>query len=295
MTATADQVLAVAAGEIGYYVPPGRRTKYGEWYGLPAGQWCAMFVSWCAARAGAQGIIPRHAYTPSGAQWFRDRGRWGVGVSGVQRGDVVYFDFPGEPDRISHVGLVESVNGDGSVNTIEGNTSGTLGGSQRNGGLCARKRRKSWIVGYGRPAYAGSPAPGGSTNATNADGSLTIDEDGDRGPQTIARWQEVMGTPIDGVISPRFSALIQADQQMLNAVVAAGHIVDLTGRARLAEDGVEGPRTIRVRQFLLWNRWAPEVFLHGAAIDDFDGISGHDTNKLHQHALNRATARSRRY
>ena len=23
-------------------------TEYGRWYGIPNGQWCAMFVSWCA-------------------------------------------------------------------------------------------------------------------------------------------------------------------------------------------------------------------------------------------------------
>ncbi|WP_019148457.1 CHAP domain-containing protein [Timonella senegalensis] len=159
MTATANAVIKAAAAELGNFYPGA--SKYGLWYenktglkGYAHAQFCAMGVSWRAAQAGALDIIPLHAYTPSGANWFKDRGRWHVGVAGVKRGDIVYFDFPGQPNRISHVGIVESVNSDGSANTLEFNTSGTVFGDQRNGRVVARKRRKSWIVGYGRPAYA---------------------------------------------------------------------------------------------------------------------------------------------
>lgn len=153
----ANAVIAAAASQIGYFVKPGGVTKFGSWYGLPTGQWCAMFVSWAADQAGATSIIPKHAYTPSGVAWFKAKGQWHNGLGGVRRGDIVYFDFPGLPNRVSHVGIVESVNGDGSVNTIEGNTSGP-GGDQRNGGACIRKTRKASIVGYGRPAYSDAPA-----------------------------------------------------------------------------------------------------------------------------------------
>lgn len=58
------------------------------------------------------------------------------------------------------------MNKDGSVNTIEGNTSSTAAGDQRNSGTCARKRRKAYIVGYGRPKYsAGASAGSGSGSA----------------------------------------------------------------------------------------------------------------------------------
>lgn len=162
---TAAQVLAVARTQLGRYYPG--VSPYGQWYGAhvgalatyAAGQFCAMGVSWCAAQVGALDIIPAHAYTPSGAAWFKARGRWHQGRAGARAGDLVYFDFPGPPDRISHVGLVESVNSDGSLNTVEFNTSAVVNGDQRNGRAVARKRRAAYIVGYGRPAYTTTPTP----------------------------------------------------------------------------------------------------------------------------------------
>lgn len=297
MTASADQVLAVAASQIGYYAKPGTSSKYGDWYGLSRSPWCAMFVSWAADQAGALDIIPKHAYTPSGANWFKARGQWGSGLNGVRRGDIVFFDFPDSLRRIQHVGFVESVNADGSVNTIEGNTSGT--GSQANGGALMRKRRKSYIVGYGRPNYAhnpNAPKPPADTRPRNKDGSLTIAQDGVRGAATNARWQEVMNTPIDGVISKPDSSLIRADQTFLNTVVGAPHILALTGRSSLVVDGDEGAKTVIVRQFWLRNAVNPihQQNLLGHPLS-FDGVLGPDTNRVHQFALNHAVARSKSY
>jgi len=272
---------------------------FGSWYGLPTGQWCAMFISWCADQAGAQDIIPKHAYAPSGAGWFKAKGQWRGGISGIARGDVVYYDFPGLPNRISHVGIVESVNGDGSVNTIEGNTSGMAGGSQRNGGLCARKRRKAYIVGFGRPAYSNAPNPAPQpvdNRRRNADQSLTIDVDGERGPGTIGRWQEVMGTSTDGVISHPSSGLIVVDQTFLNRVVAREHIKNLTGRPLLVADGDEGRKTILVRQFWLRNAMNPvhQNNLIGHVLA-FDGAWGPESTKVLQFALNNAWRASSTY
>lgn len=160
VTSGADDLLAVAASQIGYYAVPGTNSKFGEWFGNPTGQWCAMFVSWCAAQAGIDSLIPHLGYTPSGVAWFQQRGAWHAGMSGAQRGDIVYFDFPGGPDRVSHVGIVESVAPSGALVTIEGNTSSLVSGDQRNSGTVARKTRSTSVVGYGRPAYSTSvPTP----------------------------------------------------------------------------------------------------------------------------------------
>ena len=48
------------------------------------------------------------------------RGAWGTSP---RVGAVVFFRFPGGPARIHHVGIVTGVNLDGTVDTIEGNTS----------------------------------------------------------------------------------------------------------------------------------------------------------------------------
>lgn len=153
---TAARVLDVARREIGTVEsPPGsNRTKYGAAYGANGVAWCAQFVWWVFREAGLSSLIPKTAYTPTFAQWFKSRGQWGTAP---RPGAVVFFDFPNDGvDRISHVGLVEAVNRDGSIVTIEGNTPAGTGGSQRDGGGVWRRTRKAGVVGYGYPAY---PAP----------------------------------------------------------------------------------------------------------------------------------------
>ena len=83
-------------------------------------------------------------------------------------GDLAFFDFPNDGiDRISHIGIVERVKKNGTVITIEGNTSSDKKGDQRNGGQVARKVRAYKvknrgklqpslpvaIVGFGRPKF----------------------------------------------------------------------------------------------------------------------------------------------
>lgn len=62
--------------------------------------------------------------------------------------------------------------------------------------------------------------------------------DGELGPKTIRRWQQVMGTKVDGVISPKDSQLIRAVQQKLKNTV--DH--------RIVVDGELGPKTIGALQ-----------------------------------------------
>lgn len=294
MAATVDQVLAVAASQIGTNYASGTATKYGVWYGIPTGQWCAMSLSWIFDQAGALDIFPKHAYTPTGAAAFKARGQWTAGTSGLRRGDVVFFDFPGAPDRISHVGIVEKVLGTNRFQTLEGNTSGTVNGDQRNGGVYARKIRTSaYIVGYGRPPYAtaSTAVPVPASKQLVAGSALQLKVDGSRGPATITTWQTVMGTPPDGVISTPESSVIRADQAFLNANVASGHILALTGKPALDTDGDEGWRTIKVRQFWLFNRLAPQVLGRTIRPDltDITGELNAETTRLHQTALNQAT------
>lgn len=356
---SAQTLVSTARGELGVGCP-GACNKYGSFYGMNCQAWCAMFVWWCAVQSGNSGVIPKAAYTPTFAAWYKARGQWGNGITGIKPGDIVFFNFG--LGRISHVGIVESV-GSGGVYTIEGNTSSS---SQANGGCVQRKWRtvKGGIVGYSRPAYGTASVTknwlekgdsgaavvelqsflaaagfdlgpygidgefGDATRAAliayqtsrglepdgyagpltmsalrsgkppvarNADGSLTIAEDGIRGPATISRWQEVMATPIDGTISKPKSTLIVADQRYLNSVVDAVHIRNLTGKDRLDEDGSEGPKTVKVRQFLLYNGHAVSLLGRNPKAADFDGVPGSETTRLHQRALNLAPARSGRY
>jgi hypothetical protein len=82
-----------------------------------------------------------------------------------------------------------------------------------------------WRSQANQPAGLWTPATGSTTApAPAAPGKLVVD--GKLGPATISRWQQIMGTPRDGVISPRRSALVEAVQRRLNA-----------GGARLVVDG----------------------------------------------------------
>lgn len=156
---TAARVLEVARSQLGTVESPAgsNRQKYGKAYGMDGVAWCAIFTWWCFQQAGDGHLHPKTAYTPALADWYRQRGQW----SNVPRpGSLVLFDFPGDSvNRISHVGIVEAVNRDGSIVSLEGNTSAGTAGSQRDGGGVYRRTRRVGIVGYGHPAYGAPPSP----------------------------------------------------------------------------------------------------------------------------------------
>lgn len=112
-------------------------------------------------------------------------------------------------------------------------------------------------------------------------------EDGVRGPLTIGGWQQIMGTPVDRVISRPRSQLIVADQAYLNNALGPDHMRNLVGEHSLLLDGIEGRKTILARQFLLKNRVDWNVQLTGT----LDTI----TNRAHQRALNAAIIASGEY
>jgi hypothetical protein len=154
-TGSMGQFLSNAAREVGYTEEGGNRNKFATEAGHQNGQaWCATFVVAMAHRAGIK-LPSESAFTPTMADGFKKVNQWSTTP---QAGDVVFFDFPNDSKhRIQHVGIVEKVNGDGSIVTIEGNTSSGAG-SQDNGGGVFRKTRKAnaGMVGYGRPNFATS-------------------------------------------------------------------------------------------------------------------------------------------
>jgi hypothetical protein len=156
---TAGKVLDVARSQIGTRQAANGANPYGAAYGMDRVAWCAQFVWWCFRQAGAGHLIPKTAYTPTLAAWYQQRGQ----ASRTPRvGSLVLFDWPGDGvDRISHVGLVEAVNPNGTLTTIEGNTTSGAAGDQRmGGGVWRRNRSTSAVIVYGHPAYDGAaPAP----------------------------------------------------------------------------------------------------------------------------------------
>ena len=118
------RALAAAEGEVGVAeVPPGSNDgpRIADYRSAVAGAapgepWCAYFVSWAAAQAGTplgdsgQGLGSVAEIT----DWAQQTGRYLPAGSTPQPGDLMLFGD-------QHVGVVESVNPDGSLTTIEGN------------------------------------------------------------------------------------------------------------------------------------------------------------------------------
>lgn len=143
---SASKLISVAASQIGYEEGPKHTTKYGTWYGLPNEPWCAIFVSWCANKAGIDtSVIPKHASCDKGVTWFKNKSKFKTRVSGYtpKAGDIIYF---GSASDATHVGIVEKVSNK-RVHTIEGNTSDCV--ARRDYSLTSTD-----IYGYGIPNYA---------------------------------------------------------------------------------------------------------------------------------------------
>ena len=143
--------------------PKENETKYGAFTKANFLPWCGSFCMWVAKQSGVK--IPNTVSTVAGATAFKKAKAWtDAAEADPQPGDIVYFDFPADGvDRISHVGIVYSNNGDGTVTCIEGNTSPDKKGDQRNGGQVAKKIRAykkgtkkglpMAVVGFGRPTF----------------------------------------------------------------------------------------------------------------------------------------------
>jgi hypothetical protein len=163
-----EAIIEVAKKEVGTIEgPKDNETKYGKWSGANFLPWCQSFVSWSAFTSGLNPKkYPKTASTVAAADWFKKNNRWADARNDDPTpGDWIYFDFPDDGvNRISHVGLCIKNNGDGTIQVIEGNTSGTAKGDQRNGGMCVEKTRAyvknnkgiiNAVVGWGRPVYTG--------------------------------------------------------------------------------------------------------------------------------------------
>lgn len=119
-------------------------------YGLDAA-WCDMSITYEANHSdNLDAVGGRFAYVPAHAQWFRSQGRFHAGTSGMQPGDVVFYNWSGRKGttECDHVGLCERVLGDGTFYVLEGNHDDQFERVHRDA---------TYISGYGRPAYDSTP------------------------------------------------------------------------------------------------------------------------------------------
>ena len=140
-----EKFLGIAKSQVGYKEEKDGTTKYGKWYGIPKGGWCAMFVSWCGNQAGIlNDKIPKYAGCGDGVRWFKKRNQW---VSYPKAGDI-FFLKPTKPGATSsHTGIVYSVSGNTFV-SIEGNYKNKVA-------KVTRKIDATNILGYGSVIWDG--------------------------------------------------------------------------------------------------------------------------------------------
>jgi hypothetical protein len=163
-----EKLLSAARSKLGITESPAKSNtvEFNTWYYGKAVSganyaWCAVFALWCAFTAGILGLLwgtlndAKRAVAEGCGSWVtlaKKQGRWVT--SGFKPGDFVIFDWNGTRTRNDHIGIVESVNADGSLVTLEGNTSSSDSGSQSNGGgVFRRTRAVKWVTGAFRPAY----------------------------------------------------------------------------------------------------------------------------------------------
>ena len=106
-------------------------TRYGDWYGFPYGEWCVMFVSFCANYADIpRAAVPYESGCVAMVEKFSQAGVFEYGSYVPRRGDLVFISYDGGLTP-THVGIVTDAavaSGSGAFSfiDIEGNSSGTV-------------------------------------------------------------------------------------------------------------------------------------------------------------------------
>ena len=257
----AQDVLANAARRIGYRAPsdPQPGSEAGRYWAAKSGQawlagpstsiwWCMLFVSMVFDEAGQVDAIGGWTYnTDVCISHARARGLPFVTAAQAHPGDVVIFNWNGGPT--DHVGVVERNLGGGWIQTIEGNTSSGAAGSQSAGNGVWRRRRHDSIAAIIRPAWRD-----GSLAASSSTAPAALSVDGWWGQATTRRLQQVLGTPVDGVVSSQSAAWrsqnpgLTTGWEWTGSPVGSQLIQALQRKLSVEADGLIWPGTIRALQ-----------------------------------------------
>ena len=231
MAKTRASILNKAKSYIGYKEDRYGYSKFNYWfYGYKSkAAWCGTFV-WCIfKKCGARELISgvtNPAYVPSWMSWAKKNGIYKTGTSGIQKGDLLLFEFDGDPGA-DHIGIYEKTV-DGYIYSIDGNTGST---SQGNGGTVDRRNRaKKYVKGYIKidypttkykgffPTKTVNKKTGSKKNTKRWQKFLCwygadVEIDGDFGKDTEAKtkiFQRKVGLVADGSAGPKTIAEAKA-------------------------------------------------------------------------------------
>ncbi len=218
---SADKILSIARAEIGTKATAMNKCKYNTaFYGYEISAswayWCAAFVWWVFNKAGAADMLftkTASCGTLGNAFYIRNKFK----TSGFKPGDIVFFHWSGARSEsvpitysLDHVGIIEKVNGDGTVTTIEGNT-----GDSAYGEVMRRTRSLSVISGVARPDYGAGASDSTVTEPTvktvqiwlNKTYGLKLDVDGIYGTET----NKALVKGLQKVLNVKFGAKLTVD------------------------------------------------------------------------------------
>ena len=165
---TAARFVEIARSQIGVVEgPKDNETDFGKFTKHDGQPWCGSFMMWCGSQSKVK--LFDVVSTIAGADAYKKAGKWTDAKDATPKpGDLIFFHFAAEAkptDQIQHVGVVVKDNGDGTIVTVEGNTSpdSKPAGSAANGGEVAMNvrgykvgnKRGKWavVVGFGHPDY----------------------------------------------------------------------------------------------------------------------------------------------
>ncbi|MBQ6626370.1 MAG: CHAP domain-containing protein [Ruminococcus sp.] len=160
---TASQVLELARSQIGTKATDVKRCKYNKWYyGTDVSgsefDWCEVFIQWLFYKLNASDMLyVKTANVGCQAWYFKNAGK--LVTKNYKKGDIVIFHWSDAKSTwisgmysLDHIGIIESVNNDGTLTTIEGNT-----GSTKNGEVKRCTRYMSQVACACRPSYKAEP------------------------------------------------------------------------------------------------------------------------------------------
>ena len=185
----ANDIVGYARTQIGYVEKSGNLTYFGAWFGMNKQPWCAMFICWCAAKAGVPStVIPRIANADR--SWAKNQNvyhksyQWGEEYI-PKAGDLIYFSW-NVRDYADHIGMVSGTylkNGVRYVKTIEGNKHDKVK-------ECEYPISNRYILGYASPNYDGTQTK------PSASGDYSIKYSANGGSNAPAEQSKVANKPL---------------------------------------------------------------------------------------------------
>lgn len=160
------QVAEDGATKLGY-------TRYGDWYGDPYGDWCAMFVSFCLNYAKVPAnVFPQESSCDKWTATLTSRGLYQEAQGYTPKtGDIVFFDT--DNDKIAdNVGIVSELT-NAELKSVEGDCDDSVKTN-------TYKLEDSTILGYGvMPLDKTQTAPAQATATKAPESEKTLVYNGD--------------------------------------------------------------------------------------------------------------------